>query len=154
MQKIGVIGPVNRGFKTESPRLRQTLLETACIICGQCIMPVPTGALRERDDTDRVWDALADPTKLVVVQPAPAVRAALGEEFGMPIGTRVTGKMAPALRRLGFDKVFDTDFAADLTIMEEAHRAAGTHPERRRAADDHLLLARLGQVSASITSRR
>ena len=81
----------------------------------------PTGALTERDDTDKVYAAIADPTKHVVVQPAPAVRAALGEEFGIPMGTSVTGKMACALRRLGFDKVFDTDFAADLTIMEEAN---------------------------------
>ena len=81
----------------------------------------PTGALTEHDDTDKVYAALADPTKHVVVQPAPAVRAALGEEFGIPMGTSVTGKMACALRRLGFDKVFDTDFAADLTIMEEAN---------------------------------
>ena len=95
--------------------------DTECTYCGQCITHCPTAALRERDDTDKVWDALSDPEKFVVVQPAPAVRVALGEEFGLPIGTRVTGKMTQALRRLGFDKVFDTDFGADLTIMEESN---------------------------------
>ena len=120
VQKIGVIGPVMRGFKTSiaSP-WNKKLAEMACVNCGQCITSCPVGALYEKDNTAPVWEALADSTKHVVVQPAPAVRAALGEEFGMPIGTRVTGKMAAALRRLGFDRVFDTDFAADLTIMEE-----------------------------------
>ena len=99
--------------------------DTECTYCGQCITHCPTAALRERDDTDKVWDALSDPEKFVVVQPAPAVRVALGEEFGLPIGTRVTGKMTQALRRLGFDKVFDTDFGADLTIMEEATELLG-----------------------------
>ena len=122
VQKIGVIGPVMRGFKTaiESP-WGLKLNEMACINCGQCITACPVGALHEKDDTAKVWAALADPDKHVVVQPAPAVRAALGEEFGIPMGTSVTGKMATALRRLGFDKVFDTDFGADLTIMEEAN---------------------------------
>ena len=120
VQKVGVIGPVRRGFKTaiESP-WEMKLAEMACINCGQCITACPVGALTEADGTKDVWKALSDPTKHVVVQPAPAVRAALGEEFGMPMGTSVTGKMAAALRRLGFDKVFDTDFGADLTIMEE-----------------------------------
>ena len=122
VQKVGVIGPVMRGFKTaiESP-WGLKLNDMACINCGQCITACPVGALREKDDTAKVWAALSDPTKHVVVQPAPAVRAALGEEFGIPMGTSVTGKMATALRRLGFDKVFDTDFGADLTIMEEAN---------------------------------
>ncbi|MBO7385519.1 MAG: iron hydrogenase small subunit, partial [Clostridia bacterium] len=97
------------------------LAETGCVNCGQCIAVCPTGALTEKDDTKEVFAALADPKKYVVVQPAPAVRAALGEEFGIPMGTSVTGKMAAALRRLGFNKVFDTDFGADLTIMEEAN---------------------------------
>ena len=121
-QAVGVIGPVNRGFNTaiESP-WGMPLAGMACINCGQCIAACPTGALHEKDSTKEVWDLLADPKKHVVVQPAPAVRAALGEEFGMPMGTRVTGKMAAALRRLGFDRVFDTDWAADLTIMEEAN---------------------------------
>ncbi|MBQ2991444.1 MAG: iron hydrogenase small subunit [Clostridia bacterium] len=121
VQKIGAIGAVNRGFKTIiAPAFEKNILETNCVFCGQCITSCPVGALREKDDTDKVWDAISDPEKFVVVQPAPAVRVALGEEFGMPIGTRVTGKMSQALKRLGFDKVFDTDFGADLTIMEEA----------------------------------
>ncbi|MBQ7785119.1 MAG: iron hydrogenase small subunit [Clostridia bacterium] len=121
VQKIGAIGAVNRGFKTIiAPAFEKNILETNCVFCGQCITSCPVGALREKDDTDKVWEAISDPEKFVVVQPAPAVRVALGEEFGMPIGTRVTGKMSQALKRLGFDKVFDTDFGADLTIMEEA----------------------------------
>ncbi|MEA4897461.1 MAG: NADH-dependent [FeFe] hydrogenase, group A6 [Christensenellaceae bacterium] len=122
LQNVGVIGAVKRGFNTAIEcAWGDSLAESPCINCGQCISVCPTGALTEKDDTKQVWDALSDPDKYVVVQTAPAVRAALGEEFGMPMGTSVTGKMACALRRMGFDKVFDTDFAADLTILEEAN---------------------------------
>ena len=121
-QFVGVIGPNNRGFKTSiGCAFEKPLNETACISCGQCIVNCPTGALTERDDTAKVFAALADPTKHVVVQTAPSIRVTLGECFDMPIGTNVEGKMVAALRRLGFDKVFDTDFGADLTIMEEAN---------------------------------
>ena len=125
-QFVSVIGANNRGIDTNIGSVYDLKLgETGCISCGQCIVNCPVGALYEKDDTQKVWEALADPEKIVVVQTAPAVRAALGEEFGMPIGTLVTGKMAAALRRLGFDKVFDTDFAADLTIMEEGYELIG-----------------------------
>ncbi len=120
VQGIGVIGPTERGFNTIiEPVFRKSIGDVNCINCGQCVQACPVGALTIADDTKRVWDALSDPEMHVVIQTAPAVRAALGESFGMPIGTRVTGKMVASLKRLGFDKVFDTDFAADLTIMEE-----------------------------------
>lgn len=121
-QYVGVIGANNRGIDTciGSP-FDLPLDTTSCIACGQCTVVCPTGALTERDDTQKVWDAIADPTKHVVVNTAPSIRATLGECFGMPIGTNVEGKMVAALRRLGFDKVFDTNFAADLTIVEEAN---------------------------------
>ncbi|MDO4742517.1 MAG: NADH-dependent [FeFe] hydrogenase, group A6 [bacterium] len=119
-QHVGVIGANDRGIDTNvGCAFDKALNEVACISCGQCIVNCPTGALAEKDATDMLFEAIADPEKTVIVQTAPAVRAALGEEFGMPIGTLVTGKMVASLRRLGFDKVFDTDFAADLTIMEE-----------------------------------
>ena len=97
------------------------LSESSCVYCGQCVAVCPVGALYEKDDTQRVWDAIDDPDKFVIVQTAPAVRVAIGEEFGMERGAVATGKMVAALRRLGFDKVFDTDFSADLTIMEEGY---------------------------------
>ena len=119
-QFVGVIGPNDRGFDSHiGCSFDMPLAETSCIHCGQCIAVCPTGALTERDDTGKAWAAIADPTKHVVVGTAPSVRAQLGECFGMPVGTNVEGKMVTALRRLGFDKVFDVDTAADLTIMEE-----------------------------------
>ena len=119
-QQISVISAVNRGFATTiNAAFEKTMDEVACIYCGQCITACPVGALYEKTAIPQVTAAIDNPEKHVVVQTAPAVRAALGEEFGLPIGTPVTGKMVAALRRLGFDKVFDTDTAADLTIMEE-----------------------------------
>ena len=121
-QHVAVIGPNNRGFDTHiaSP-FERSLNEVPCVSCGQCIVVCPTGALTERDQCDEVMAAINDPEKFVVVQTAPAIRATLGECFGMPVGSNVKGKMVAALRRLGFDKVFDTDLGADLTIVEEAN---------------------------------
>ncbi len=121
-QFVSVIGPNDRGFDTSigSP-FGVSLNNTPCISCGQCTVVCPTGALVEKDDTEKVWAALNDPSKHVVVHTAPSVRATIGECFGMPIGTNCEGKMVAGLRRLGFDKVFDTDFGADLTIVEEAN---------------------------------
>lgn len=119
-QTVGVLSAINRGFEAVVvPAFEMNLDHSTCTYCGQCVSVCPTGALTEQDHTRSVLNALADPTKTVVVQTAPAVRAALGEEFGMEAGNLVTGKMAAALRQLGFNYVFDTDFAADLTIMEE-----------------------------------
>ena len=121
-QAVAVIGANERGFKTHiGCAFELKLDEVACVACGQCITVCPTGALTEVDDTQKVWDALADKTKHVIVHTAPSIRATLGECFGMPVGTLVTGKMVAALKRLGFAGVYDTNVSADLTIMEEAN---------------------------------
>lgn len=120
VQTVGVLGAVRRGFNTTiAPTFDRMFKDTDCTYCGQCVAVCPTGALTERDNTDRLLEDIGNPDKVVIAQPAPAVRVALGEEFGMAPGTIVTGKLTTALRFLGFDHVFDTDFAADLTIMEE-----------------------------------
>lgn len=122
IQKVGAIDCGNRGFDSSiSTSYNKSLKDTNCVYCGQCIEACPTSALREKENIDEVWAKLKDPDTYVVVQTAPAVRVALGKEFKMPIGTNVTGKMVTALKRLGFDKVFDTNTGADFTIMEEAH---------------------------------
>jgi NADP-reducing hydrogenase subunit HndD len=126
VQTVGALTAINRGFMAAvAPAFEQNLEQSTCTYCGQCVAVCPTGALTEVDHTPEVLRALADPSKTVIVQTAPAVRAALGEMFGMEPGTLVTGKMVTALRALGFDYVFDTDFAADLTIMEEGTELLG-----------------------------
>ncbi len=122
IQSVGALTASGRGWDvTISPVLGKQLVEAVCVNCGQCINRCPTGALREKSSIPEVWAAIHDPSKHVVVQTAPAVRAAIGEEFGMPVGSRVTGKMVTSLKQLGFDRVMDTDFSADLTIMEEGY---------------------------------
>jgi iron-only hydrogenase group A len=137
MQHVGALFPQNRGFETRiGPAFNRELGTVACVQCGQCAAVCPVGAITERDQIAKVWEALDTPGKLVVVQTAPAIRAALGECFGYPPGTLVTGKMVAALRRLGFGAVFDTNFAADLTIVEE-----GTELLHRLKANSRELAA-------------
>lgn len=120
VQTVGALSAVNRGFMSVvAPAFEMDLEKSPCTYCGQCVSVCPTGALTEVDHTNEILRALSDKTKTVIIQTAPAVRAALGEAFGLPAGTLVTGKMVAALRRMGFKYIFDTDFAADLTIMEE-----------------------------------
>ena len=122
VQGMNVYSFAGRGFNTiVSTAFENDLKDAACTYCGQCASVCPTGAIVEKDDTEQVWNAINDPEKVVIVQTAPSVRVALGEELGIPAGNVVTGKMVSALRILGFDKVFDTNFSADLTIMEEGH---------------------------------
>ncbi len=122
VQGIGAIDCVNRGFEScVSTAENCSLNDVNCTFCGQCIKACPVGALHEKEEIDNVWEKLKDPDTVVIAQTAPAVRAGLGEEFGMPIGTSVTGKMVTSLKKLGFDKVFDTNTGADFTIMEEAN---------------------------------
>lgn len=121
VQTVNVLSAVQRGFSTSvGTPFNMPITETGCVSCGQCVAVCPTAALSEVNNVSKVWKLLTDPEKFVIVQTAPAVRAALGEPFGLPAGVAVTGKMVSALRELGFDRVFDTDFGADLTIMEEA----------------------------------
>lgn len=126
VQTVGAIGAIGRGFETTiSPAFGLKLSESECTYCGQCVAVCPVGALTEVDNTNRLLKDLANPEKVVIVQVAPAVRVAIGEEFGYPAGTIVTGKLVTALKKLGFDYVFDTDFTADLTIMEEGTELLG-----------------------------
>ena len=132
-QDVAVIGPNDRGFDTHiGCAFERHLNEVPCVSCGQCIVVCPTGALTEKDNTAEVWKALADPTKHVVVAPAPSIRVTLGECFDLPIGTNVEGRMVAAMRRLGFDAIFDVNTAADMTILEEGteliHRLGGDGP--------------------------
>lgn len=122
IQGVGALYPVERGFATTiAPAGGVDLADVACVQCGQCSLVCPVGAIYEQDHTERVWAALADPKKHVVVQTAPAIRVSIGEEMGLEPGEVTTGQLVAALRRLGFDRVFDTDFSADLTIIEEGH---------------------------------
>ncbi|MFA6618917.1 MAG: 2Fe-2S iron-sulfur cluster-binding protein, partial [Candidatus Neomarinimicrobiota bacterium] len=122
LQKVNALDVINKGADMKIATFFDTVMsDVVCVNCGQCINHCPTGALTERRYIDEVWEAIGDPTKHVIIQTAPAVRVALGETLGYEPGVRVTGKMVTALKHLGFDSVLDTDFSADLTIMEEAH---------------------------------
>jgi len=122
IQEIGIYQIVERGFDAvASPAFKKSLAETPCIYCGQCLLLCPTAAIHEREDQEKVWEALNDPQKHVIIQTAPSIRATIGELFGMPVGSLVTGKMVAAIRRLGFDKVFDDCFGADIVVMEEGY---------------------------------
>jgi iron-only hydrogenase group A len=126
VQTVGVYSAVSRSIEAVvSTAFDAPMMDTSCTFCGQCVSVCPTGALTQKVDIGGVWDALNDPEKFVVVQAAPAIRVALGEEFNLPAGEIVTGKMVAALRRLGFDKIYDTNFGADLTVMEEATELVG-----------------------------
>ncbi len=148
IQHVGAINAQNRGFETViSPAMGLPLNSTDCAMCGQCTVVCPTGALQETNGMTPVWKALEDPKKRVVVQVAPAVRAALGEEFGLEAGTLVTGKMASALHELGFDDVFDTDFTADLTIIEEGTELLGRLNAVLTGSDEKAVLPMITSCS-------
>lgn len=132
-QGVSVLTAQNRSLRTViGPAFKKSLAEAACIACGQCVMACPTGALTEKESIDEVLQALDDPDRFVIVQTAPSIRVTLGEAFGLPVGKVVTGKLAAALRRLGFDRVFSTDFAADLTVVEESHELLERLKKKRR----------------------